>query len=66
METGDIDILVLPFSVNVTLTQISQIMEQPKGPDAGAFMSKCVYNMNKKTEKLHYFAYGLLPDSNAA
>ncbi len=27
-------------------------------------MPKRVYNMNKKTEELHDFAYGLLPDSN--
>ncbi len=66
METGDIDILTLLFSVNVTPTQISQIMEQLKGPDAGTFMPKRVYDMNKKTEELHVFAYGLLPDSNNA
>jgi hypothetical protein len=64
METGDIDILTLLFSVYVTPTQISQIMEQLKGPESGTFMPKCVYNMNKKTEELHDFAYGLLPDSN--
>jgi hypothetical protein len=33
METGDIDILMLLFSVDVTPTQISQIMEQLKGPE---------------------------------
>jgi hypothetical protein len=64
METGDIDILMLLFSVNVTPTQISQIMEQLKGPEAGIFMPKRVYDMNKKTEELHDFAHGLLPDSN--
>jgi hypothetical protein len=31
METGDIDILTLLFSMNVTATQISQMMEQLKG-----------------------------------
>ncbi len=41
-------------------------MEQLKGPDAGTFMPKHVYDMNKKTEELHAFAYGLLPDSNDA
>jgi hypothetical protein len=66
METGDIDILALLFSVNVSPTQISQIMEQLKEPDAGPFMPKHVYDMNKKTEELHDFAYGLLPDSNDA
>jgi hypothetical protein len=34
METGDIDILMLLFSVNVTPSEISQIMEQLKGPEA--------------------------------
>jgi hypothetical protein len=63
METGDIDILMLLFSVNVTPTQISQIMEQLKGHDAGTFMPKHIYDMNKKTEELHDFAYGLLPNS---
>jgi hypothetical protein len=66
METGDIDILTFLFSVNVTPSQISQIMEQLKGPEAGTFMPKCVYNMNKKTEEPCDFAYGLLPDSNDA
>jgi hypothetical protein len=55
METGDIDIITLLFSVNVTSIQISRIMEQLKGPEAGTFMPKHVYNMNKKTEELHDF-----------
>jgi hypothetical protein len=29
-------------------------------------MPKCVYDMNQKTEELHDFATGLLPDSNDA
>jgi hypothetical protein len=66
METGDTDVLVLLCHVNVSLTQISQIVEQLKGPDAGTFMPKCVYDTNKKTEELHDFAYGLLPDSKDA
>jgi hypothetical protein len=66
METGDIDILALLSSVNVTPTQISQIMEQLKGPESGTFMPKRVCNMNKKTEELRDFAYGLLSDSNDA
>ncbi len=52
METGDIDILWLPFSVNVTPTQILQIMEQLKGPDAGTFMPKRVYNRIRKLMSL--------------
>jgi hypothetical protein len=63
-ETGDIAILTFLFSVNVTPTQISQIMEQLKTPEAETFMPTCVYNMNKKTEELHDFAHELLPDSN--
>jgi hypothetical protein len=55
METSDIDIIMLVFSVNVTPTQISQIMEQLKGPEAGTFMPKRVYDMNKKTEELRDF-----------
>jgi hypothetical protein len=66
METGNIDILTLLFSVNVTPTQISQIMDQLKRPESGTFMPKRVYNMNKKTEELHDFVYGLSPDSNDA
>ncbi len=44
METGDIDILMLLFNVNVSPSQISQIMEQLKGPEAGTFMPKHVYD----------------------
>jgi hypothetical protein len=66
MKTGDIDILTLLLSVNVTPTQISQIMEQLKGPGSETFMPKRVYDMNKKTEEFHDFVYGLLPDSNDA
>jgi hypothetical protein len=66
METGDIDMLTLLFSVNVTPTQISQIMEQLKGPESETFMPKHVNDINKKTEELHDFVYGLLPDSNDA
>ncbi len=50
----------------MTPTQISQIMEQLKGPESGTFMPKRVYDMNKKAEELHDVAYGLLPDSNDA
>jgi hypothetical protein len=66
METDNIDIPTLLFCINVTPTQISQIMEQLKGPESGTFMPKHVYDLNKKTEELHDFAYGLLPDSNDA
>jgi hypothetical protein len=49
MESGDNDILTLLFNVNVTPTQIAQIMEQLKRPDTGMIMPKHVYDMNKKT-----------------
>ncbi len=52
--------------MNVTPTQISQIIDQLKGPNAGTLMPKRVYNMNKTTDELHDFAYGLLPDRNNA
>ncbi len=39
-------------------------MEQLKGPESGTFKPKRVYDMNKKTEELHDFAYELLPDNN--
>ncbi len=42
METGDIDFLTLLFCVNVSPIQISQIMEQLKGPEARTFMPKHV------------------------
>ncbi len=41
-------------------------MEQLKGPEAGTFTQKGVHDMNEKTEELHDFAHGLLPDSNDA
>jgi hypothetical protein len=66
METGDIDILMHLLCVNVTPTQISQVMEHLNGLDAGTFMPKRVYDMNKKFAELRDFAHGLLPDSNDA
>ncbi len=37
MDKCDIDLLTLLFSVNVSPIQISKIMEQLKGPQAGTF-----------------------------
>ena len=48
METGNIDILTLLFSVNVTPTQISQIMEQLKGSESGKIMPK--HNLRHEKE----------------
>ncbi len=64
METGDIDLVTLLFSVNVSPIQISQILEQVKDPEAGTYTAKCIYDINQRTEELQNFALGLLPKSN--
>ncbi len=46
--------------------QISQIMEQVKGPEAGTYHPKHVNDINQRTEDLKNFAIGLLPKSNDA
>ncbi len=66
VDTQDIDFFTLLFSVNVSPMQISQIMEQVKGPEAGTYTPKRVYDINQRTEDLKKFALGLLPKSNAA
>ncbi len=66
MDTGDIDLLTLLFSVNVSPMQISQIMEQVKGPDRGTYHPKRVQDIHQRTEDLNKFALGLLPESNDA
>ena len=58
--------LTILFSVNVSPMQISQIMEQVKGPEAGTYHPKRVYDINQRTEDLKNFAIGLLPKSNDA
>ncbi len=37
-----------------------------KGPEAGTYQPKCVYDINQRTEDLKNFAIGLLPESNDA
>ncbi len=66
MDTGDFDLLTLLFSANVSPMQISQIMEQVKGPEAGTYHPKRVYDINQRTEDLKNFAIGLLLKSNDA
>jgi hypothetical protein len=66
MDSGDIDLLTLLFSVNVSPIQISQIVEQAKGLEAGTHHPKRVYDINQRTEELKNFALGLLPKSNNA
>ncbi len=46
--------------------QICQIMEQVKGPEAGTYQTKHVYDINQRTKDLKNFAIGLLPESNDA
>jgi hypothetical protein len=52
MDKCDIDLLMLLFSAIVQPLQISQIMGQIKGPQAGRFCPKRPYNTNKRTEEL--------------
>jgi len=66
MASGDFDLLTLLCSVNVSPMQICQIMEQVKGPEAGTYQPKHVYDINQRTEDLKNFAIGLLPESNDA
>ncbi len=66
MACGDFDLLTYLCSVNVSPMQICQIMEQVKGPEAGTYQPKCVYDINQRTEDLKNFAIGLLPKSNDA
>jgi hypothetical protein len=66
MDTGDFDFLTIFFSVNVSPIQISQIMEQVKGPEAGIYHPKRFYDINQRTEDLNNFAICLLPKSNDA
>ena len=66
MEKGDIDLLTLLFSVNVTPIQISNLIDELRGPDAGSFMPKHIYEMNQKTKNLHDYVTGLLPEINDA
>jgi hypothetical protein len=46
--------------------QIFQIMEQVKGPEAGAYTPKHVYDINQRTEDIKKFVLGLLPKINDA
>jgi hypothetical protein len=66
MDKSDIDLLTLLFSANIQPFQISQIMGQIKGPQAGTFSPKHLYNTNKRTEELHNLALGLIADYNDA
>jgi hypothetical protein len=66
LGASEIDLLTLLSDVNVTPTQMAQLMETLRGPQGGTFMPKHVYDMNQKTEEFHDFATGLLPDSNDA
>ncbi len=66
MDTGDFDLLKFLFSAKVSPMQISQIMEQVKGPEAGTYNPKHVYDIYQRTEDLKKFAIGLLPENNDA
>jgi hypothetical protein len=66
MDKCEINLLTLLFSANVQPFQISQIIGQIKGPQAGTFSPKRLYNTNKRTEELQNFALGLIADCNDA
>jgi hypothetical protein len=66
MEQGDLDLLLLLFSVNAFGVQVSQIMQSLKGTEAGTYLPKRMYNMNQKTEQLQDLALGLIPGSSDA
>ncbi len=62
MDQSDINLLTLLFSANVQSFQISEIMGQMKGSQAGTFSPKNLYTTNKRTEELQNFALGLIAD----
>jgi hypothetical protein len=64
MDKSDINLLTLSFSANVQPFQISQILGQMKGPQAGTFSPKRLYDTNKRTDELQNFALGLSADCN--
>jgi hypothetical protein len=66
MDKSDINLLTLLFSAIVQPFQISQIMGQMNGPQAGIFSPKHLYNTNEKTEDLQNFALALIADCNDA
>jgi hypothetical protein len=63
-DTGDIDLLTLLFSVDVSPMQISQIIEQVN--EEGTYHPKCVYDINQRIPDLKKNALGILPESNDA
>jgi hypothetical protein len=66
MDQSDIDLLALLFNANVQSFQISEIMGQMKGSQAGTFSPKRLYNTNKRTDELQNFTLGLIADCNDA
>jgi hypothetical protein len=66
MEQGDLDLILLLFSVNATGIQISQIMQSLKGPESGTYLPEKIYTMNQKMEQLQDLALGLIPGCSNA
>ncbi len=66
MEEGDIDLISLLFSAQLSPLQIIQIMSQLKGSEFATILPKRVYDINQKTEELLDLALGLLPDCSDA
>jgi len=66
LDNNDIDLITLLNDVNVSPSQIVNIMEQLKGHNGGTFLPKRVYDLSQKVEDLQDFANGLLPECNDA
>jgi hypothetical protein len=60
MEQGDLDLISLLVSANVTRVQMSQIMQSLKGPESGTYLPKRMNQINQKTEQLQDLALGLI------
>ena len=51
---------------SATGVQIPQIMQSLKGPEAGTYLPKRVYEINQNTEQLQHLALGLIPGCSDA
>ncbi len=62
LSSSNIDLISLLFDISATLLQISTFLGALKGNQAGRYLHRHIYDMNKKTEDLQNIAIGLLPD----
>jgi hypothetical protein len=66
LSSTDLDLIQILFDISATPLQISFFIGALKGKDAGRFIPKLIYDMNKKTEDLQNIALGLVPDCSDA